>query len=80
MTTSTVRSVDYGNRRITFQVSRAETQRLRISVTPDGVVSVRAPTYASDEAVDSRVMRRGRWIVRQKEEIYELRRLYGPKR
>lgn len=80
MMMATTRSVDYGNRRIIFELRRAETQRLRITIAPDGAVSVRAPTYASDETVDSRVVRRGRWIIRQQDEIADLRRLRRPKR
>ena len=78
--TTAVRSVEYGSRKITFQLNRAETQRLRITVNPEGLVSVRAPHYATDEAVDGRVVHRGRWILRQQEEIAELQKLHRPKR
>lgn len=78
--TTAVRSVEYGNRNIIYQIRRAETQRLRITVTPDGLVSVRAPEYASDDAVDARVIRRGQWILRQQDEITELQKLHRSKK
>lgn len=55
----------WGRERLPFRLRRAEVKRLRIVVDPDGHVSVTAPMHATDEAVVSRVSRRGDWIHRQ---------------
>jgi len=57
----------WGNQRLPFRLHRKEVKRLRIVVDPEGQVAVIAPLHATDEAVATRVSRRGDWIRQQQE-------------
>lgn len=66
-------SIRWGRNEWTFTVRRAAITRLRISVNPDGRISVAAPPHASDEAIRERVQRRGDWIARQLDRVEQWR-------
>lgn len=55
----------YGKTVLRFTVHRSERESLRISVYPDRRIEVRAPLWASDDEVMTRVRRRASWIKRQ---------------
>ena len=58
-------AIQYGSRRIEFDLERRSVQTLSITVKPDGRVIVVAPLDAEEARVLTRVRRRGRWIVKQ---------------
>lgn len=55
----------WGGRSLSFALQRADVQRLRIAVHPDGSIAVTAPLQADEMAVIARVQRRGHWIANQ---------------
>lgn len=60
-----MKALTYGKKKVAYSISRRERTSLEISVYPDCTVKVVAPMLASDEAIESRVKRRLRWITRQ---------------
>ncbi|MBT2497572.1 M48 family metallopeptidase [Agromyces sp. ISL-38] len=58
-------AVTYGEHTIEYSLERRERATLEITVTPHGVVEVVAPVDAHIDAVEARVRRRARWILRQ---------------
>lgn len=57
--------VQYGRRRVDFQVRRSARKTLGITVQPDLTVLVSAPRRTSEAAIAARVQRRARWILKQ---------------
>ncbi|MFP4040807.1 MAG: M48 family metallopeptidase [Desulfosudaceae bacterium] len=57
--------IDYGSKRIFFELLPARRKTLEIAVHPDKRVVVRVPLDASIEAVKTKVKKRARWIIRQ---------------
>jgi predicted metal-dependent hydrolase len=55
----------WGGETLQFSVFRAPRTTLRITIAPDGAISVHAPEKATDAEVVARVARRGAWITRQ---------------
>ena len=74
-TPAETRRVEYGSTTIEFTIRRAGCSRLTITVRPRGAVDVRVPFEATDEEIDRRVIRRGRWIGKQLRELADLRML-----
>ncbi len=58
--------IQYGSKKITFELVFAERKTLEISVLPDQSVFVKAPRGKPLEEVLSRVQKRARWILKQK--------------
>lgn len=58
-------SFRWAGRELSFALRRAEVTRLRISVHPDGSITVVAPLQADDASVVRRVERRAPWIANQ---------------
>ncbi len=71
----TKHTVSYGSRRIEFRLERRAVRSLAISVLPTGAVKVIAPLEAEDSRVEERIVKRGKWIVRQ----WERQAAYLPK-
>lgn len=63
----------WGSRRITYSVSRDDRRRLKIAVTPSGMVVVTAPVDATDDEVHERIRRKGGWIAAQIEDFEQYR-------
>lgn len=63
--TAACHTVAYGTKSIAYRVVRRDRQTLQISVLPDMSVEVAAPRAANDAAIQQRVTRRARWILRQ---------------
>jgi len=61
---SELRSVVFGGETIPFELKRGRGSRLRIAVHPDLRVVVHAPAHATTAAIESRVRRRGAWILK----------------
>lgn len=58
-------AICYGGELISFQLQRAKTKRLTISVCPDLTVRVRAPQGKDLREIKARVERRATWISKQ---------------
>lgn len=58
-------SVSYGSRRIDFQVRRVDRKTLAIEVHPDSSVQLIAPENSSLADLKKKVVKRGKWIVKQ---------------
>jgi predicted metal-dependent hydrolase len=61
----------YGETKISFHVVRRERKTLEIGVEPDASVTVVAPSDATLEAIESKVRKRARWIVRQQKYFHQ---------
>lgn len=57
--------VEYGTQVIEYHLERRERSTLEITVDPDGLVRVTAPSNAAVEDIAARVRRRARWILAQ---------------
>lgn len=75
-----LRTTRYGSAIIEYTLLRSPRASLSISVLPDGAVAVRAPEHAAADAVDERVRRRARWILRQQRRFAEFRPRTPPRR
>ncbi|MEZ0484978.1 M48 family metallopeptidase [Fibrella aquatica] len=72
-------TVSYGQRLITFQLSRRARKTVRVQVHPDGAVRVIAPLdYPADE-VSKVVRRKAAWIVKQLRFFEQFRPLTPPR-
>lgn len=60
-------TIDYGERRISYDVVFAQRKTLGISVHPDMNVIIKAPLDTSIDAINNKVEKRVRWIVKQLE-------------
>lgn len=68
-----VRQIDYGTHVIEYRLERRDRATLQITVQPDGVVRVAAPTDAVSEDIAARVLKRARWILAQQAAFAEFR-------
>jgi len=59
-------TVQYGTRQIAFNLTYSDRQTLEIAVYPDQTVWVTAPNDASQDQIREKVLKRSRWIVKQK--------------
>jgi len=62
---ATSHSIAYGSKVVVYRVIRRDRRTLQISVLPDMSVEVVAPKAANDAAIERKVTRRARWILRQ---------------
>ncbi len=62
-------SIRYGETTIPYLLVRRPKKTLSITVHPDRSVIVRAPADADIEIIQTRVLRRARWIIRQQEDL-----------
>ena len=58
-------SVTYGSQKIDFSISYALRKTMEIAVLPDCRVSIKAPLGTQYRAVQKKVLKRSRWIVKQ---------------
>lgn len=61
--------IQYGETVIEYDLSYAARSTLQISVHPDLRVTVTAPEDAAFEAIEARIKKRARWILRQQREL-----------
>ncbi len=57
--------VTYGTKTIDFQINRTDRKTLAIEVHPDSTVQLIAPQNATLPDIKEKVVKRGRWIVKQ---------------
>ncbi len=57
--------VTYGTKTIDFQINRTDRKTLAIEVHPDSTVQLVAPENASLPDIKEKVVKRGRWILKQ---------------
>lgn len=77
------RQVEYGTHIVEYRLERRERATLEITVEPDGLVRVTAPTNVTGQDVATRVRKRARWILAQQESFSRFRphtppRIYVP--
>lgn len=60
-------SVQYGKTKINYTLTRSNRKTLAIEVHPDLMVKVVAPIDASMDSIEEKVIKRGSWIIKQKQ-------------
>ena len=55
--------IDFGTRKITYNLHREDRKRLRILVAPDLAVDVFAPATADDDQIEATVVKKAAWIA-----------------
>ncbi len=58
-------TIEYGTRTINFEVRRADRKTLGIEVHPDLSVWAIAPEWATIDAINSKIIKRAAWILKQ---------------
>ena len=71
--------VEFGSRRIPYQLTRQKRKRIRILVAPDLTVRVSAPLRAKDDQIDRVLSQKARWIARKLDEVKNFHPLPAPK-
>ena len=64
-----IHRVPYGNQNITFALEYSPRKTLAIEVHPDRSIVVKAPTKATIESIESKVIHRAAWITRQQRQF-----------
>ena len=64
-----IHRVPYGSKNITFALEYSPRKTLAIEVHPDSSIIVKAPTDATLESIESRVIHRATWIARQQRQF-----------
>ena len=59
------KEIIFGLTTIKYSVSYAERKTLRIQVSPDGTITVKAPLDASILLIEERIKKRAGWILKQ---------------
>ncbi len=61
----TDRTIEYGNRSISYSLDRSERKRIRVIVTPEMQVKVLAPLESSEFDIQERLYQKAKWIAKQ---------------
>lgn len=72
--------IEYGSRRIPYQLRVTDRKKLRITVRPDLSVRVDAPKGFSPEEIEAAIRSKGRWLAKQLDEIAAFHPLPKPYR
>ena len=72
--------IDYGTRKITYNLHRQDRKRLRIVVAPDLTVDVFAPATADEDQIQAAVMKKAAWIARKLDALESYHPLSAPKK
>ena len=72
--------IDFGSRKITYNLHREDRQRMRIVVAPELTVDVFAPAAADQEQIRAAVMKKAAWIARKLDLLERYHPLPAPKR
>jgi predicted metal-dependent hydrolase len=67
--TDDIHRVPYGSQNITFALEYSPRKTLAIEVHPDSSILVKAPTDATIESIESKVIHRAAWIARQQRQF-----------
>jgi predicted metal-dependent hydrolase len=65
MKSTDIHRVPYGSQNITFALEYSPRKTLAIEVHPDSSIIVKAPTDATIESIESKVIHRAAWIAKQ---------------
>ena len=69
MKSTEIHRVPYGSQNITFALEYSPRKTLAIEVHPDSSIIVKAPTDATIESIESKVLHRAAWIARQQRQF-----------
>jgi predicted metal-dependent hydrolase len=69
MKSTEIHRVPYGSQNITFALEYSPRKTLAIEVHPDSSIIVKAPTDATLQAIESKVIHRAAWIARQQRQF-----------
>ena len=72
--------IDFGSRKITYNLHREERKRLRIVVAPELTVDVFAPVTADEDQIQAAVMKKAAWIAGKLDVLEEYHPLPAPKK
>lgn len=72
--------IDFGTRKIKYNLHRENRNRLRIVVAPELTVDVFAPATAGEERIQSAMMKKAAWIARKLDEMERYHPLSAPKK
>jgi predicted metal-dependent hydrolase len=72
--------IDFGTRKITYNLHRENRKRLRIVVAPDLTVDVFAPATANEDQIQDAVMKKAAWIARKLDALERYHPLPAPKK
>ncbi|WP_310483487.1 YgjP-like metallopeptidase domain-containing protein, partial [Chamaesiphon sp. VAR_48_metabat_403] len=64
-----IHRVPYGSRDITFALEYSPRKTLAIEVYPDSSIVVKAPTDATIESIEAKIIHRAAWIARQQRQF-----------
>ena len=71
--------IDFGTRKITYNLHREDRKRLRIVVAPELTVDVFAPATADEDQIQAAVMKKAAWISRKLDTLETYHPLPAPK-
>jgi len=57
--------IQFGSRKIEYQLNFSDRKSLRITVTPEAQVLVNAPLNATQEKIQEKILKRAPWILKQ---------------
>lgn len=72
-------TMKFGSRRIPYRLYRADRKRLRIVVSPDLMVDIFAPRFATEEEVQIAIKKKAPWVVRTLDKLEGYQPLPSPK-
>jgi len=72
------RVIEFGTRRIQYQLTRQSRKHIRILVTPE-TVSVSVPQRAKEEQIEQVLRQKARWIARKLDEVENFHPLPAPR-
>jgi predicted metal-dependent hydrolase len=72
--------IDFGARRITYNLHRQDRRRLRIVVAPELTVDVFVPEAADEEQIQAAVEKKAAWIARKLDALERYHPLPAPKK
>jgi predicted metal-dependent hydrolase len=69
MKSTEIHRVPYGSKAITFALEYSPRKTLAIEVHPDSSIIVKAPTDATIESIESKILHRAAWIAKQQRQF-----------
>jgi len=72
--------IDFGTRKITYNLHREDRKRLRIVVAPELTVDVFAPATADEDQIQAAVMKKAAWIAGKLDALERYHPLPAPKK
>jgi predicted metal-dependent hydrolase len=69
MKSTEIHRVPYGSQNITFSLEYSPRKTLAIEVHPDSSIIVKAPTTATLESIESKIIHRAAWIAKQQRQF-----------